>query len=129
MSLLSRYAVARVPSGVVRRLLVVSATLAALTASSVALAGSASAEVPEGWDEPPAIDSLFVLGVLVGIPILLAVVIGVLVYLPAMIRGERVAPGAPSVEDQWLGGPRKTGGELAAPDTSDSQAGGASGRW
>ena len=65
----------------------------------------------------------------VGIPLLLFVVIAVAVYVPALIRGERIAPGAPAVENQWLGGPRKTAGELAAPDTESSEAGGASGRW
>ncbi len=121
MSLLSRDAV--------RRLVAVTSGAALLTVASALLAGPASAEVPEGWPEPPSIDGLFVVGVLVAVPILLAVVIVVLVYLPAMMRGERVAPGAPSIEDQWLGGPRKSTGELAGPDSTDSQAGGASGRW
>ena len=52
-----------------------------------------------------------------------------LVYLPAMVRGERVAPGGAARENQWFGGPRKGTAELAAPDTEESKAGGASGRW
>ena len=62
-------------------------------------------------------------------PLLLAVLITLAVYVPALIRGERVAPGEPSVEDQWFGGPRKGTSELAGPDTDESKAGGASGRW
>jgi hypothetical protein len=53
----------------------------------------------------------------------------VAVYVPALVRGERLAPGAPLVENQWLGGPRRSAGELAAPDSDSSEAGGASGRW
>ena len=96
---------------------------------SVALAAPARADVPEGWKTPDPIDKLEAIGLLAGIPLLIALLIGLAVYLPALARGERVAPGAPQVEDQWLGGPRKTAGELAGPDTEDSQAGGASGRW
>jgi len=96
---------------------------------SVALAAPVAAEVPEGWPTPPAIDRLGSILLLVGLPLLLALVIGLAVYLPAIVRGERVAPGAPEREDQWLGGPRKAAGELAGPDSEHSQAGGASGRW
>ena len=50
-------------------------------------------------------------------------------YVPPLVRGERIAPGAPPVQNQWIGGPRKTTAELAAPDTDESQAGGARARW
>ncbi len=95
------------------------------------LASSASAEPSEGWPEADPIDKLDALLLLGGIPLLLLVAITVAVYVPALMRGERIAPGAPSVENQWLGGPRKSAGELAAPDTDSttSEAGGASGRW
>ena len=66
---------------------------------------------------------------LAGVPLLLFVLIVLAVYLPALVRGERVKPGAPAVEDQWFGGPRKGTAELAGPDNEDSQAGGASARW
>ena len=58
----------------------------------------------------------------------LFVVISFVVYAPSIIRGERIAPGQPVTENQWLGGPRKSAGELAAADTEDSKAGGASGQ-
>ena len=83
----------------------------------LAIAGPATADVPEGWSTPtrstpgpPVL--LFAL-----IPIGMALVISLLVYLPAIIRGERLAPGAPHTEDQWIGGPRQGTAELAAPDS------------
>ncbi len=103
----------------------------ALTAVSLALltAAPAAAEVPTGWSEPEAVDPVHVLLVAVGLPLLGALLITAMVYGPPLARGERVAPGAPEVENRWLGGPRKATGELAGPDGEDSQAGGASGRW
>jgi hypothetical protein len=101
----------------------------AAAATVLATAGPASAEVPEGWSDPDAVSVLQAILVLVGIPLLLFLVISVLVYLPAMVRGERVAPGGATRENQWFGGPRKGTAELAAADTEESKAGGASGRW
>ena len=50
--------------------------------------------------------------------------------LPAsLVRGERIAPGQPPVENQWLGGPRTGTAELKGPESEDAEAGGASGRW
>ncbi len=115
-------------SPAVRRLAtVVSGFVGAVVATGVA-GGAASADTPASWETPPDVDPGFVLGVLVGIPVLLFVAITVAVYLPALVRGENVTPGGQGAEDQWLGG-RRTAGELAAPDTADSEAGGASGRW
>ena len=93
------------------------------------MAAPASAEVPEGWSDPEPVSALHALLVLVGIPVGLFVVIAVAVYVPALVRGERIAPGAPAIENQWLGGPRKGTAELAAPDSEESEAGGASARW
>ena len=104
------------------------AVVLAATATVLAVAGPASAEVPEGWSNPEPVSVLHALLVLGGIPLLLLVVISLLVYLPALMRGERVAPGG-TRENQWFGGPRQGTSELAAPDTEESKAGGASGRW
>ena len=49
---------------------------------------------------------------LVGVPLLLFILITVAVYLPSLVRGERIAPGQPPVENQWLGGPRTGTAEL-----------------
>ena len=112
-----------------RRLLTLVVAGLWLAAASLVLAGPASADVPEGWSDPDDVDTLQALLVLAGIPLLLFVGITFLVYAPSVIRGERIAPGHPTTENQWLGGPRKGPDQLAAPDSEDSQAGGASGRW
>ena len=62
-------------------------------------------------------------------PLLLFVLIALAIYVPALVRGERITPGATSPENEWLGGPRRSAAELAGPDTDHSEAGGASGRW
>ncbi len=112
-----------------RRLLLLAVTGLWLGAASLVLAAPASASPPEFWQRPDEVDNLQAILLLGGVPLLLFVVIGFLVYAPSIIRGERIAPGQPVTENQWLGGPRKSAGELAGPDTDDSQAGGASGRW
>lgn len=99
------------------------------TAALLAVAGPASADVAEGWSNPEDVSAAHALLVLGGIPLALGLLITALVYVPAMIRGERLAPNAPRVENQWIGGPRRSTAELAAPDGDDSQAGGASARW
>ena len=116
-------------SPVARRSAVVLVTGLTSIGLSVALASPASAEPSEGWPASPPVDMLEALLLLAGVPILLFVAITVAVYLPALVKGERLAPGAPAVENQWLGGPRRTAGELAGPDGDSSEAGGASGRW
>lgn len=100
------------------------------------LAAPAHADVPEGWGgqtEHNSLDFLHALGLYLGAPLLLVVLIALAVYLPAMTRGEKLLPdhagpgGHP--EGQWIGGPRQGVAELPAPDGDDSRAGGASGSW
>jgi hypothetical protein len=95
----------------------------------LAVAGPAGADVPEGWSNPDPVDPMHTILVLVGIPLLLFVVITALVVLPGVFKGERFTPGGQATEDQWFGGPRQGTAELPAPDTDESKAGGASGRW
>ncbi|WP_435742427.1 hypothetical protein [Nocardioides sp. SYSU DS0663] len=114
---------------VLRRAATVLTALAAVLLAGLALSAPASADVPEGWSEPPPVDGLEALLLLGGLPLLLVVVIMLAVYVPALARGERVAPGQATIENQWIGGPRKSTAELAAPDRDDSEAGGASARW
>jgi hypothetical protein len=110
------------------------AVLTTSAATSLLVAGPASAKVPEGWSDPAQVPVLQALLILVGIPLLLILVISAAVYLPAMARGERVAPGAAPVANQWFGGPREGTRELESGAGRDEQArevetGGAGGRW
>ena len=116
-------------STAVRRLLAAAVPVGLAVAALVATAAPASADTPEGWPEEPSIDILEMLLLLGGVPLLVFLVIVALAYGPALARGESVRPGGEPVESQWLGGPRKSAGELAAPDTEDSKAGGAGGTW
>jgi hypothetical protein len=122
-----------VTSTAVRRLLVALSFTAASALLALATAGPASADTPEprpgNWEAKPDIDVLEALLVLGGIPLLIFVVVTVLFVAPALARGEDLSPNALEPENQWLGGPRKSSGELAAPDAEGSKAGGAGGSW
>ena len=95
----------------------------------LAAGGPAGADRPEGWGEPYDVDPWHAVFVLVGIPLGLFLVITALVVIPGIVKGERFTPGGQATADQWFGGPRSGTAELPAPDTDESQAGGASGRW
>ena len=117
----------------VRSLVLLSAPASAL------LASPALADVPEGWGdqtEHTSLDALHALGLYLGAPVLLFVLIALAVYVPAMVRGEKLLPDhsgpggrAALPEGQWIGGPRQGVAELPAPDSDESRAGGASGKW
>lgn len=107
--------------------------LTGAAAAVVLSAQPALADVPENWSpnlEPVSVlHALLLLG---GVPVLLFVLIVLAVYLPALARGERVAPGAAPIDDEWFGGPRPGTAELAAKPADadrDEQTGGASGTW
>ena len=98
----------------------------------VLLSAPAHADVPEGWGgltEHEGLDPLHALGLYLGIPLLLFVLIAIAIYLPSMVRGEKLLPDYSAGEAQWIGGPRQGVAELPAPDGENSRAGGASGRW
>jgi hypothetical protein len=95
----------------------------------LAVSGPAGADVPEGWSDPSDVSPVHALLVLAGIPLLLFLLITLAVVLPGVVKGERFTPGGQATEDQWFGGPSKGTAELPAPDTEESKAGGASGRW
>jgi hypothetical protein len=95
----------------------------------LAAGGPAGADVPEGWANHYSVDPWHAVLVLVGIPLGLFLVITALVVIPGIAKGERFTPGGQATADQWFGGPRSGTAELPAPDTDESQAGGASGRW
>lgn len=100
-----------------------------MAAPVVLFAAPAHADVPEGWSDPAPVDNLHALLFLAGGPVLLFLIIGLAVYLPSMVRGERLLPDHSGGEAQWLGGPRSGTHELTGPDTDDSRTGGASGSW
>jgi hypothetical protein len=108
------------------------ATAVAAGAVLALLSAPAHADVPVGWGdqtEHNQLDFLHTLGLFVGIPLLLFALIALALYVPVMIRGEKLLPDYSAGEPQWIGGPRQGVAELPAPDGVDSRAGGASGRW
>ena len=88
-------------------------------------------DVPVGWggDQDRDVNMVHALLILGGIPLLLILAITLAVYVPSLLRGERIAPGQPPVENQWIGGPRTGTAELKGREAEDVDAGGASGRW
>jgi len=112
-----------------RRAATVSLGIAFFAGASLALAGPAGASVPTGWPEPPSVETWHALLIFAVVPLSITLILLVLLYGPALARGENVVPGSPSAEDEWIGGPRRASHELAAPDDADSQAGGAGGTW
>lgn len=100
-----------------------------MSTSLSALAAVIPMDVPVGWSDPDDVNMFQALLVLGGIPVLLFLLITVAVYVPSLVRGERVAPGQPPLESQWIGGPRTGTAALKGPDAQDTDAGGASGRW
>lgn len=93
------------------------------------LAAPAHADVPEGWAPTESVNGLQAVVFFVGGPVLLFVLIALAVYLPAMIRGERLLPDHSGGEAQWLGGPRSGTRELTSAAHDETRTGGASGSW
>jgi hypothetical protein len=105
------------------------ASLPLVALGAALLASPAHADVAEGWSDPADVDALHALMLLGGVPVLLFLLIGLAVYIPALVRGEDVSPtGGGAVESQWIGGPRHAK-ELASGDTESSETGGAHGSW
>ncbi len=96
---------------------------------TVLLAGPAMADVPEGWSDPEDVSAMQFLLLLFLVPVGLALLISLAVYLPALARGEKIAPNSTPVDDQWFGGPRGGRAELQSSDAQEKGTGGASGNW
>lgn len=103
-------------------------TVLVLTATALVLlaATPAGAETPEGWSDPAEVGILPVLLVIGVIPLTIALLIALAVYVPALARGESVKPGAETT-DAWFGGPRTGPAELESRDAG--RTGGGSGDW
>lgn len=111
-------------------------TVAALTAVPLLAAGSAFADNFQGEDAGPRLSVLATLGIFVGIPIALFLLITFLVMLPSLVKGDRNraeigwdaksaarAGGAtPAAEQPAQEGEAKAG-------AASSGTGGASGSW
>ncbi|WP_295661291.1 hypothetical protein [uncultured Nocardioides sp.] len=89
----------------------------------------AFADVPDGWSDPEPVDALGALLLLGGVPVLLFLLITLAIYLPALVRGERLAPGAAPIDDEWFGGPRPGTAELTSSAADEHETGGASAQW
>lgn len=95
-------------------------------------AAPAVAAPPTTWSDPEPVGALAYLLVLLVIPAGLAVLITVLTYVPAMVKGEKYTPGrAWRNESEWFGGPKDG---LEAADRADireleGERGGSSARW
>lgn len=120
-------------SSVLRRSATALLVVAVLGATTVLTAGAAVADTPEprpgGWEPKPEIDVLEAWLLLGGVPLLVLVVITAMFVGPALARGESLHPTKREPASQWIGGPRKSAGELAEPDGEGSAAGGAGGSW
>lgn len=112
-------------------------TLAALTSVPLLAAGSAFASDFQGEDAGPRLSVLETIGIFVGIPIALFLVITFLVMLPGWVRGDRnraeigwdrkSAAKAEAAPESGRG--EGESGEKAAAGSGTSGTGGASGSW
>jgi hypothetical protein len=110
--------------------------VASATILLLAYAGPASADIPVGWSDPAPVDGLRQVLIYIGIPVLITLLIVAFLYLPAVIRGESVAPAGARPDDQWFGGRRDTAELEPARTSGDGEAegdaggaGGAGGTW
>lgn len=96
----------------------------------VTLTSLAPADIPVGWSNPQPVHTVHFLLIFVGLPVLITLVILAAVYLPAVARGESVAPAGARTDDQWFGG-RREPAQLESADAADTDAGtgGAGGTW
>lgn len=117
----------------VRRLTRLLALAPAVLVPAVAM--PAFADAPTTWPTTDSVSPFHFLLVIVGIPLGLAVIITLLVYVPSLVRGEKYQPGqAWRNENEWFGGPREgveaaDKVEASALEGESSERGGASARW
>jgi hypothetical protein len=69
-------------------------------------AGPASADVAEGWSDPPPVSGLDMLWILLGAPLLCYLVVALLAYLPGLVKGARLPSKAVDRDDTWFSDPR-----------------------
>ncbi|MEU4454638.1 hypothetical protein AB0F44_25120 [Nocardioides sp. NPDC023903] len=87
---------------ILRRAGLLGASASAAVVASVATAGPASAEVPNGWPVAEDMTASGLLLLILLIPVILMVIISLLVLLPGVFRGEGLLPKAHKDEDDNL---------------------------
>ncbi|MGH3353514.1 MAG: hypothetical protein ACRDPS_22825 [Nocardioides sp.] len=87
---------------ILRRAAIFGASASAAVVASVAAAGPASAEVPNGWPIAEDMTASGLLLVILLLPAILTVVISLLVLLPGVLRGEGLLPKPHKGEDDNL---------------------------
>lgn len=96
-------------------------------------ASPAVAAPPSTWSDPEPVGALAYLMVLLVIPAALAVLITVLVYVPAMVKGDKYTPGrAWRNENEWFGGPKdglEAADRVETRPAAEGERGGSSARW
>jgi hypothetical protein len=99
------------------------------TAAGAAVTVLANAH-DDGEDPGPGLSVLQTLGIFVGIPVLLFVVITVLVAAPSAARGPRYRPGVGWwAAPVWFNGPDDAERAVRASAGAANDGGGASARW
>ncbi|MGL5823597.1 MAG: hypothetical protein ACRCYU_01865 [Nocardioides sp.] len=66
----------------------------------------ASADIAEGWSDPPPVSGLDMLWILLGAPVLCYVVVALLAYLPGLVKGEKTPSKSLERDDTWFRDPR-----------------------
>lgn len=120
----------RVRTAVRAGLLTATTALLVLPATPAAAAATLLATRDDGDEPGPGLTVIQTLGIFVGIPVLMFVVIAVLVSAPSAARGPRYRPGlgwwaAPV----WFNGPDDAERAVRQSAGSAHQGGGASARW
>jgi hypothetical protein len=104
--------------------------LLVLPATPAAAAVTVLARRDDGDDPGPGLNVLQTLGIFVGIPALLFLVIAVLVSAPSAARGPRYRPGVGWwAAPVWFNGPDDAERAVRESAGSSSEGGGASARW
>jgi hypothetical protein len=91
-----------VSNQILRRAGLLGASASAAVVASVATAGPASAEVPNGWPVAEEMTASGLLLLILLIPVILMVIISLLVLLPGVFRGEGLLPKPHKAEDDNL---------------------------
>jgi hypothetical protein len=115
----------------VRRVVTVALT-SALTA--LLTAGPALADDPlapsEGADSGAHVDRLHILLLYVALPVAIAVLIGVIVWLPGAMKANRYRPNKPwTATPVWFAGPADPLHAIESAEVGDLVRGGARGNW